>query len=33
MNLFLLGPDVTDDTAVCNLGALGDFVPVDKNKC
>ena len=32
MRLFLLGTDVTDDAPVCDLGALGDFVPVDGKK-
>ena len=30
MRLYLLGPDITDNDTVCDLGALGDFVPVEK---
>ena len=30
MRLFLLGPSVADDMAICDLGALGYFVPVDE---
>ena len=30
MSLFLLGPNVADDVAICDLGVLGDFVPVDE---
>ena len=30
MHLFILGPNVTVNTAICDLGALGDFVPVDE---
>ena len=30
VSLFL-GTDVADDAEVCDLGTLGDFVPVDKN--
>ena len=30
MRLFLLGKNVTDDTAICDLGSLGDFVPVNE---
>ena len=30
MLLFLLGTNVTDDAALCDLGNLGDFVPVDE---
>ena len=28
--LFLMGPNVADNTDICDLGALGDFVPVDE---
>ena len=30
MRLFLLGTNVADDAAICDLGVLGDFVPMDK---
>ena len=30
MRLFLLGPDFIDDTVICDLGALGDFVTLDE---
>ena len=29
VRIFLLGTDVADYATVCDLGALGDFVPVD----
>ena len=32
VHLFLLGPNVSENTAICDLGALGDFVPVDGKK-
>ena len=32
MRLFLLGPSVADDMAICDLGALGYFVPVYKKQ-
>ena len=32
MCLFILGLDVTDDTAICYIGALGDFIPVDRKQ-
>ena len=32
-SLFLLGPNVAYDEAVCDLCALGGFVPVDEKKC
>ena len=30
MSLFLLGTSVIDDIAICDLGALGNFVPLDE---
>ena len=30
VNIFLLGLNVTYDAAICDLGVLGDFVPVDE---
>ena len=30
MHIFLLGPNVADNTTICDLGALGDFMPVDE---
>ena len=30
VHLFLQGPNVADDAAICDLGVLGDFVPVDE---
>ena len=32
VRLFLLGPNVADDAAICKLGVLGDFVPVDEKQ-
>ena len=29
MRIFILGMDIKDDTTICDLGALGDFVLVD----
>ena len=29
MHLFILGPNFTDKTAICDLGSLRDFVTVD----
>ena len=28
VSLFLLGPNVVDDAVICELGILGDFMPV-----
>ena len=30
VRLLLLGPNVVDDAAICDLGALGEFLPVDE---
>ena len=30
VRIFLLGPNVADDAAICDLVVLGDFVPVDE---
>ena len=30
--IFLMGLNVADDTAICDLGTLGDFVPVDEKQ-
>ena len=32
MNLFLMGPNVTNNMAICDLDALGDFVIVDEKQ-
>ena len=32
VRLFLLGGNVADDATVCDLGVLGDFVPVDEKQ-
>ena len=32
MRIFLLGTNVEDDAVVCDLGVLGDFVPVDEKQ-
>ena len=32
MNILILGPDFTEDITICDLGALGDFVPVNEKK-
>ena len=32
IRLFLLGPNVADDAAICDRGVLGDFVPVDEKQ-
>ena len=32
MHLFLLGPNVAYDAEICDLGVLGDFVPVDEKQ-
>ena len=32
VRLFLLGPNAADNTDICDLGALGDFVPVDEKQ-
>ena len=30
MHIFLLRTDVVDNTSICDLGALGELVPVDE---
>ena len=30
MCLLLLGINITDDASICEVGVLGDFVPVDE---
>ena len=30
VRIFILGLNVADDAAICDLGVLGDFVPVDE---
>ena len=32
VRLFLLGTNVADDAEICDLGVLGDFVPLDEKK-
>ena len=32
MRLFILGTDFIDNTVICDLGALGDFVTVDEKR-
>ena len=32
MHLFLMAPNVTYDKAICDIGTLGNFVPVDGKK-
>ena len=32
MRLFLIGTNVADDSVICDLGVLGDFVYVDEKK-
>ena len=33
VRLFLLGTNVAENTAICDLGTLGDFLTVDETKC
>ena len=30
MNIFLLGPNAVDNAAICDIGVIGYFVPVDE---
>ena len=32
MRIFILGLNVADDAEICDLGVLGDFVPVDEKQ-
>ena len=32
VSLFLMGLGVSDDATLCELGVLGDFIPVDKKQ-